>query len=100
VLLDIVAPSEIARDRFDHLHRLIDPSHGRSFLEEELGNLLPSGVESVVYADKTSVRLPLDIALTEQSDRSEVLAILEAEVRREAAFPAMGPRRSITRPAN
>jgi ubiquinone/menaquinone biosynthesis C-methylase UbiE len=40
VLLDLVAPSDAVRDRFDHVHRLIDPSHVRSFPAAELAELL------------------------------------------------------------
>jgi hypothetical protein len=39
VLVDLVAPSGAVRNRFDHLHRLIDPSHVRAFLEDELADL-------------------------------------------------------------
>lgn len=84
VLLDLVAPSQHVRDRFDHVHRLIDPSHVRSVLEEELGDLLPDGVQGITVTDKLSIRLPLSVALTEQSEESEVLGMLEAEMRKEA----------------
>lgn len=80
VLLDLVPPSEHVRDRFDYVHRLIDPSHVRSILEEELGDLLPDGVEGITVIDRLSIRLPLDVALTEQSNKAEILSILEAEV--------------------
>lgn len=39
VLVDLVAPSGEVRERFDYVHRLIDPSHVRSFLESELASL-------------------------------------------------------------
>jgi SAM-dependent methyltransferase len=79
VLVDLVAPSGEVRERFDHVHRLIDPSHVRTFLEGELADLLPGGVDSLSYADTMTVRLPVDVALTEQSERDEVLEILRAE---------------------
>jgi ubiquinone/menaquinone biosynthesis C-methylase UbiE len=41
VLVDLIAPSGDVREPFDQVHRLIDPSHVRSFLEEELAELLP-----------------------------------------------------------
>ena len=41
VLSDLLAPSADERDAFDHLHQLIDPSHVRAFLEEELPDVFP-----------------------------------------------------------
>ena len=38
---DLIAPSAGERDAFDRLHQLIDPSHVRAFLEEELGEVPP-----------------------------------------------------------
>lgn len=81
VLLDIVPPNAEVRDRFDHVHRLLDPSHVRSFLEAELAALLPGGMEALVYADAFSLRLPIDVAITEQSEREAVLRILRDEVK-------------------
>lgn len=80
VLSDLIAPSANVRDAFDHLHQLIDPSHVRAFLEEELGNLLPETL-TLSYGDTTTARLPIDIALTEQSESDTVLASLRAELR-------------------
>ena len=80
VLLDIVPPSAGVRERFDYVHRLLDPSHVGSFLEAELAALLPGGIEALVYADSFSIRLPVDIAITDQSDREQVLQILGEEV--------------------
>lgn len=80
VLLDIVPPSAEVRDRFDHVHRLIDPSHVRSFLEPELADLVPGGMAGLTYANTFSLRLPLEVALTEQSDRATVSALLRDEI--------------------
>jgi SAM-dependent methyltransferase len=80
VLLDIVAPSDDLRDLFDHVHRLIDPSHVRSLLASELAELLPGGVEGLAYANMISLRLPVGVALTEQSKKEEVLEILGSEM--------------------
>jgi SAM-dependent methyltransferase len=91
VLVDIVAPSNAVRDRFDHLHGLIDPSHVRSFLAVELAQLLPGGVEALAYANMINLRLPIDIALTEQSDKAQVLEILRAELRGEAGPTGFDP---------
>ena len=69
VLSDLVAPSAGERDEFDRLHRLIDPSHVRAF----------DGVE-LSYGETTTTRLPLAIALTEQSEREPVFAALRGEL--------------------
>src|SRR2546423_6420752 len=50
VLADLIAPSAEERDTFDHVHRLIDPSHVRTFLEGELGNLFP-GEFTLTYGE-------------------------------------------------
>ena len=79
VLSDLIAPSADVRDTFDHLHQLIDPSHVRAFLEEELGTLLPETL-TLTYGEATAARLPIDIALTEQSESATVLATLRADL--------------------
>jgi ubiquinone/menaquinone biosynthesis C-methylase UbiE len=81
VLLDTVAPSGDLRDRFDHVHRLIDPSHVQSFLADELGELLPGGVDGLAYANIIGLRFPVAIALTDQSEKAAVFEILGAEMR-------------------
>jgi SAM-dependent methyltransferase len=78
VLADLIAPSTDERDTFDDLHRLIDPSHVRSFVEGELAGLL-AGL-TLTYGETLPIRLPIDIALTEQSDRNTVLAALRDDV--------------------
>jgi SAM-dependent methyltransferase len=79
VLLDLIAPSAEERDRFDHLHRLLDPSHVRVFLEDELAGVFPASVE-LAHGETNTLRLPIDIALTEQSDRGAVLEMLREEL--------------------
>jgi ubiquinone/menaquinone biosynthesis C-methylase UbiE len=79
VISDLIAPSADLRDAFDHVHRLIDPSHARAFLEEELGGVFPETV-TLSYGETTTARLPIDIALTEQSERDTVLSTLRAEL--------------------
>jgi SAM-dependent methyltransferase len=88
VLADLVAPNAKSRELFDHLHRLVDPSHVRTFLESELAELLPGGIDALTYADTSTIRLPIDIALTEQSDRDAVRRGLEADL--SGAGPAPG----------
>jgi SAM-dependent methyltransferase len=79
VLLDIVPPDADVRERFDHVHRLLDPSHVGSFLEAELAELLPGGREELTYSDTFTFRLPIDVAITEQSDAEEVFHMLREE---------------------
>jgi SAM-dependent methyltransferase len=80
VLLDLVPPDPTARDRFDHLHRLLDPSHVGVLLEAELVELVPGGIERVRYADTFTIRLPIDVAVTDQSDAVAVLDALRREL--------------------
>jgi ubiquinone/menaquinone biosynthesis C-methylase UbiE len=86
VLMDLVAPDTHDRDLFDHVHRLLDPSHVRTFRERELADLLPRGIDALAYADTSTIRLPVDIAFTEQSDRDAVLELLRQDLR------GIGPR--------
>ena len=79
VLSDLIAPSVDERDTFDHLHQLIDPSHARAFLEEELPEVFPDAL-TLTYGETTTARLPIDIAVTEQSERETVFASLRADL--------------------
>ena len=78
-LSDLIAPSAALRPTFDRVHRLIDPSHVRTLLFDELCALLPGEVVLARRAE-FSPRMALEIALTEQSDRDAVLAALEGEL--------------------
>lgn len=91
VLVDLVAPSGDVRARFDQVHQLIDPSHVRSFLEGELAELLPGGLDELVYANTMTIRLPIDVAFSDQSKQAEVLEILRAEVRGEGTPTGFDP---------
>jgi ubiquinone/menaquinone biosynthesis C-methylase UbiE len=79
VVSDLVAPSPEVRDTFDALHRLLDPSHVRAFLEAELPGVMPEGV-TLSYGETSTFRFPIDVALTEQSDRDAVFAAFGAEL--------------------
>jgi SAM-dependent methyltransferase len=79
VLADLVAPSADIRETFDHVHRLLDPSHVRALLEHELAAVFPADVR-LSHGETTTARLPLDIAVTEQSDRDAVVAALRADL--------------------
>ncbi len=79
VLSDLVVPSPGDRDAFDALHRRIDPSHRRAFLEPELVELLPADCV-LAYGATTKSRFPVEIAFTEQSEQEGVLDALRAEL--------------------
>ena len=80
VLVDLVAPDNQGRELFDQIHRLLDPSHVRTFTELELVGLVPGGLAGLSYADTATIRLPIDVAITEQSDAERVRSLLRAEV--------------------
>jgi ubiquinone/menaquinone biosynthesis C-methylase UbiE len=79
VLQDLIVPVPDARDRFDDLHRRLDPSHRRAFVERELVELLPAHVE-LTHAQTSESRFPISIAYTEQSDVETAEAALQAEL--------------------
>lgn len=91
VLMDIVPPDAAVRDRFDHIHHLIDPSHVKSFLEPELADLLPGGMEALTYGDSFSIRLPIDVALTDQSHRDTVMELLRADAEQRGERTGFAP---------
>ena len=76
---DLVAPEAASRDAFDGLHRALDPSHVRCFRADELPQAWPDGVE-ITHGETMDVRLPIDVAIIEQSDRDAVFAAFEAEL--------------------
>jgi len=79
VVQDLLVPVADARERFDDVHRRLDPSHRRGFLESELVALLPEGAE-LTYAATTESRFPISIAYTEQSDVAAAEGALRAEL--------------------
>ena len=79
-LSDLVAPSADVRDEFDRVHQLIDPSHRRAFVPDELAALFPDRLADATPITPMGRRLPLDIAMTDQSDRDAVVAALRAEL--------------------
>jgi ubiquinone/menaquinone biosynthesis C-methylase UbiE len=90
VLIDIVPPSHEVRENFDRLHRLIDPSHVRSFLEIELVEVL-GGLEVLSYADTSTLRFPVDISFTEQSEKQDVLCLLRRELDGNGELTGLDP---------
>lgn len=78
-ITDLIAPDPATREVYDDLHRRLDPSHGRAFLESELAAVFPAGV-SLTYAETATHRMPLTIAVNEQSDLDSVTAALRDEI--------------------
>jgi ubiquinone/menaquinone biosynthesis C-methylase UbiE len=76
---DLIAPSQAVRDRFDQLHRLLDPSHVRTFLQEELLEVFRVGA-TLTYRDTTTMQFPVEIAMSDLSDRRAVLDALGHEL--------------------
>ena len=76
----MIAPSAQVRDAFDDLHRRIDPSHTRALLEAELAELLRRAVGPLTYGETSSGTLPIDVMLTDASDREAAMAALEADL--------------------
>lgn len=92
VIDDMVAPSAEVRDALDDLHRLIDPSHRRLLLRDELVDELTRAVGPVVsVAEAADLVLPLDLFLTEQSDTDAVEAALRAELDGTGPVTGLGP---------
>jgi ubiquinone/menaquinone biosynthesis C-methylase UbiE len=91
VLMDLIAPLPDNRDQFDHVHRLLDPSHVRTFVGTELIDLVPDGVDGLVYADTTTSRFPVDVAFSDLSQQAEVLALLRAEADGDVDATGFGP---------
>ncbi len=81
---DLVAPVPDVRETFDAVHRLLDPSHVRAFVADELPTLFPTGF-AVSPGVPATIRLPLDVVLTEQSDRDRACTMLRTETEGGAA---------------
>jgi SAM-dependent methyltransferase len=83
VLSDMIAPSAEVRDAFDELHRQIDPSHVHALLEAEIAEMLERTVGPLSYGETGSMRLPIDVMLTDASERDVALASLERDLNGE-----------------
>ena len=80
-VLDMVPPAPELRETFDRVHRQIDPSHAAVLLEHEMTALLESTVGPVTLAQPPSpIQIPLDIMLTDLSDRDAVIETLRDEL--------------------
>jgi len=76
-----VAPAAEVRERFDAVHRVLDPSHVRALLDTELVGLLEKHVGTVTRAEPVpALRLPIDLIATAAGDGDAVRAALAAEL--------------------
>jgi ubiquinone/menaquinone biosynthesis C-methylase UbiE len=80
VVSDMIAPSASVRAAFDEVHQLLDPSHVRALLADELVAAMESTVGPATFVDQTSTTLPIDVIMTDAADRDAVRARLDAEV--------------------
>jgi SAM-dependent methyltransferase len=80
VLSDMIAPSAEVRDAFDELHRSIDPSHVHALLEAEIADLLERAVGPLSYGETGSMKLAIDVMLTDASDRDVALTTLQRDL--------------------
>jgi len=81
VVSDLVVPDPALRDRFDAVHRSLDPSHGRAFTADEIADLLATHVGPLGHREQRGPgALPLDAIVTEVADRAAVLQALDAEL--------------------
>jgi len=81
VVSDMVAPSPEVREAFDDLHRLMDPSHMKVLLIEEMVKLLTSEVGPICGGELSGpTRLGIDHILTDAGDRDLVKSTLSSEI--------------------
>jgi SAM-dependent methyltransferase len=81
VVLDLVAPDASLQGRFDDIHRRLDPSHVHALLEDELTELVAANVGAVLRVDRAeTLRLPIEVIMTDMADRDAVLGALHAEL--------------------
>ncbi|HLM17534.1 MAG TPA: methyltransferase domain-containing protein [Acidimicrobiia bacterium] len=81
VVGDMVVTSADVRERFDELHRSLDPSHARTLLEAELAALLRSTVGPISYGETSDpFKIPIDHILSDAADRDAVTSALQAEL--------------------
>jgi SAM-dependent methyltransferase len=86
VVSDMVAPGASVRDAFDALHVLIDPSHVRVLLDDEIDRLMTSAVGTVTRHDGAiAATIPFEATLTDAADRVAVRDIVRAELTGGAA---------------
>jgi ubiquinone/menaquinone biosynthesis C-methylase UbiE len=82
VVSDMVSPGAALQDRFDELHRMLDPSHAKALGHDELRALIETTVGPVTRADTSRATTPVavDRLLNPSSDREAVVAALRSEL--------------------
>jgi ubiquinone/menaquinone biosynthesis C-methylase UbiE len=81
VVSDLVAPNSEVRDAFDDFHRILDPSHARAFVVDELADAIGAAVGTVDAVDATDpFAIPVHTIFSDVSDPDRVLAVLDAEL--------------------
>ena len=81
VVADMVAPSAVVRHTFDDVHRAFDPSHADVLLERELAELVADVVGPLTYGATDTLRdLPVDVMLTDASDREAAIGPIRDEL--------------------
>jgi len=88
VVNDMIAVSAHVRDAFDALHKVIDPSHVRVYLADELGAEIAANVgpiETAVLMEP--LQIGVEYIFTDVADRDAARAALQAEL---SGGPATG----------
>ena len=81
VVSDLVAPDADVRDAFDDFQRLLDPSHARTFVPDELVDAVGAAVGTVDAVDAPGpFPIPVHTIFSDVSDPARVLAVLDAEL--------------------
>jgi SAM-dependent methyltransferase len=81
VVADMVAPGPEVRERFDRVHRDLDPSHVRCLLHDELVDLMDERVGSVTRVETPSpLHVPINLILTDAANEERVRSALRAEL--------------------
>jgi ubiquinone/menaquinone biosynthesis C-methylase UbiE len=87
-LIQLPAADAATRDRFDALHRLLDPSHVHARTDDELHDLLAGTIGPVTrHVVNGGATLPLEVVVTDASDADGVWHMIEDEL---AGGPATG----------
>jgi ubiquinone/menaquinone biosynthesis C-methylase UbiE len=78
---DLVAPAADVRDVFDDFQRILDPSHARTFVTDELADAIGAAVGTVDAVDAPGpFPIPVHTIFSDVSDPDRVFAVLEAEL--------------------
>ena len=81
VVSDLVAPAADVRDAFDDFQRILDPSHARTFVADELADAIGAAVGTVDSVEAPGpFPIPVHTIFSDVSDRDRVFAVLEDEL--------------------